>query len=221
MSAATRPTKVALRRAIGLAIDVDQEIRLLLARPGGSRAVGADAEYRRIMTQASSATRHSMTLPRAKVPARPVRLCRSRWRRLARATGWFTAGARMGHDPGPTRASARRTAPQGHERDRHPGRTSGPAKWPENLKNARAGKLMVWNLGYSAASPDGRAIVRSRRDQSQWRSEPRTLHQQAFDEIYRAHHGTCPTARSANNCSSKASACWPSTRRTGITYIAS
>ncbi len=26
------------------------------------------------------------------------------------------------------------------------------AKWPENLKNARAGKLMVWNLGYSAAA---------------------------------------------------------------------
>jgi ABC-type transport system substrate-binding protein len=30
------------------------------------------------------------------------------------------------------------------------------AKWPENLKSARAGKLMAWNLGYSAASPDGR-----------------------------------------------------------------
>jgi ABC-type transport system substrate-binding protein len=31
-----------------------------------------------------------------------------------------------------------------------------PAKWPENLKNARAGKLQVWSLGSSAASPDGR-----------------------------------------------------------------
>ncbi|MGH6608932.1 MAG: ABC transporter substrate-binding protein, partial [Burkholderiaceae bacterium] len=30
------------------------------------------------------------------------------------------------------------------------------AKWPENLKLARAGKLMAWNLGYTAASPDGR-----------------------------------------------------------------
>jgi ABC-type transport system substrate-binding protein len=29
------------------------------------------------------------------------------------------------------------------------------AKWPENLKNARAGKLMVWTVGYSAAAPDG------------------------------------------------------------------
>lgn len=30
-----------------------------------------------------------------------------------------------------------------------------PAQWPENLKNARAGKLMVWRLATSAASPDG------------------------------------------------------------------
>ena len=29
-----------------------------------------------------------------------------------------------------------------------------PAQWPEQLKAARAGKLMVWQLGYSASSPD-------------------------------------------------------------------
>jgi len=29
------------------------------------------------------------------------------------------------------------------------------AKWPEQLKMARAGKLMMWGLGYSASSPDG------------------------------------------------------------------
>ncbi len=29
------------------------------------------------------------------------------------------------------------------------------AKWPEQLKAARAGKLMMWGLGYSAANPDG------------------------------------------------------------------
>ncbi len=28
-------------------------------------------------------------------------------------------------------------------------------KWPEHLKAARAGKLMMWGLGYSASSPDG------------------------------------------------------------------
>lgn len=30
-----------------------------------------------------------------------------------------------------------------------------PAKWPEQLKAARAGKLMMWGLGYGASSPDG------------------------------------------------------------------
>jgi ABC-type transport system substrate-binding protein len=28
-------------------------------------------------------------------------------------------------------------------------------QWPEQLKKARAGQLMIWQLGYSAASPDG------------------------------------------------------------------
>jgi len=29
------------------------------------------------------------------------------------------------------------------------------AKWPENLKSSRAGKLMMWGVAWSAASPDG------------------------------------------------------------------
>jgi ABC-type transport system substrate-binding protein len=30
-----------------------------------------------------------------------------------------------------------------------------PAKWPENLKASRAGKLMMWGVGWSAGQPDG------------------------------------------------------------------
>jgi ABC-type transport system substrate-binding protein len=30
-----------------------------------------------------------------------------------------------------------------------------PAKWPENLKASRAGKLMMWGVAWSAESPDG------------------------------------------------------------------
>jgi len=30
-----------------------------------------------------------------------------------------------------------------------------PAKWPENMKNMRAGKLMMWTIGSSSAAPDG------------------------------------------------------------------
>ena len=29
------------------------------------------------------------------------------------------------------------------------------AKWPENLKNSRAGKLMMWRVGWNATQPDG------------------------------------------------------------------
>jgi ABC-type transport system substrate-binding protein len=34
-----------------------------------------------------------------------------------------------------------------------------PAQWPENLKAARAGKLMLWVLGSSAAAPDGQGSM--------------------------------------------------------------
>ncbi len=35
-----------------------------------------------------------------------------------------------------------------------------PAKWPENLKAARAGKLMVWRVGGSATTTDGQDSLR-------------------------------------------------------------
>jgi ABC-type transport system substrate-binding protein len=34
-----------------------------------------------------------------------------------------------------------------------------PAKWPENMKNARAGKLMIWSIGQSSAAPDGQPTL--------------------------------------------------------------
>jgi ABC-type transport system substrate-binding protein len=34
-----------------------------------------------------------------------------------------------------------------------------PAQWPENLKAARAGKLQFWQLGSSAAGPDGQSSL--------------------------------------------------------------
>ena len=34
-----------------------------------------------------------------------------------------------------------------------------PAQWPENLKNARAGRLMIWMLGNTATTPDADAFL--------------------------------------------------------------
>jgi ABC-type transport system substrate-binding protein len=33
------------------------------------------------------------------------------------------------------------------------------AKWPENLKASRAGKLMMWGVGWSASTPDGETFL--------------------------------------------------------------
>ena len=34
-----------------------------------------------------------------------------------------------------------------------------PAKWPENLKQSTAGKLMMWGVGWSAGAPDGETFL--------------------------------------------------------------
>jgi hypothetical protein len=45
-----------------------------------------------------------------------------------------------------------------HGRHRHPHRVQA-RKWPENLKAARAGKLMMWALGSLGATPDGQGSL--------------------------------------------------------------
>ena len=58
-------------------------------------------------------------------------------------------------------------------------------QWPEQLKKARAGQLMIWQLGYSAANPDvqdGLGILMARpraAELSRASAMPR------FDEMFR------------------------------------
>lgn len=145
--------KVALRRAIGLAINIDEEIRLYWRgqavaaqssiMPG---LVGYDPSYR---TETSE-----YNLPRAKA--------------LLDTYGYIDRdgdGWREQPDGSPlVLEMATQTDQQARQRDelwRRYMRSVGiriefkPAQWPENLKNARAGKLMMWWLGTSAAAPDG------------------------------------------------------------------
>ncbi len=146
------PDKVALRRAIGLATDIDQEIRLYWrgqAVPAHSglmpNIVGYDKDY----------VVPSHDLPRA--------------RALLDTYGYIDSdgdGWREQPDGSPLLLQWA-TTPDQRARQRDELRRKdlkalgirvefATAKWPENLKSARAGKLMAWNLGYSAASPDGR-----------------------------------------------------------------
>ncbi len=146
------PDKVALRRAIGLSTDIDQEIRLYWrgqAVPAHSglmpNIVGYDKEY----------VVPGHDLPRA--------------RALLDTYGYVDRdgdGWREQPDGSPLLLQWA-TTPDQRARQRDELRRKdmnalgirvefATAKWPENLKSARAGKLMAWNLGYSAASPDGR-----------------------------------------------------------------
>jgi ABC-type transport system substrate-binding protein len=151
------PERVALRRAINLGIDLEQEIRLFWR----GQAVPAHSPfsphtYGYELGFASENGQHS--LPRAKA--------------LLDLAGYVDRdgdGWREQPDGSPLTLQWA-TTPDQRARQRDELRRKDmtalgirvnfvPAKWPENLKNARAGKLMVWSLGYSSAAPDGQPAL--------------------------------------------------------------
>jgi ABC-type transport system substrate-binding protein len=147
------PENVALRRAIGLAYPVEDEIRLV--RKGQSIpsqspvppiTVGFDAGFKSEMSQYSPARARALldaygyidrdgdgwrerpdgsplVLQMATQPDQLSRQLDELWRKHMEAIGIAIDFK--------------------------------PAKWPENLKSSRAGKLMMWRVGWSATSPDG------------------------------------------------------------------
>ena len=146
------PDKVALRRAIALGVDVDQEIRLARRNqaipaqsPIGPQTWGYDPAFRSEMSQYDPARAKALldlygyvdrdgdgwreqpdgsplTLEYATQPDQQSRQLIELWRKNMTALG--------------IRMEFRF------------------AKWPENLKASRAGKLMMWGVGWSAAAPD-------------------------------------------------------------------
>lgn len=151
------PAKVALRRAIGHAIDIDQEIRLFWrgqAVPAQSslmpHTTGYDPAF---VTEVSE-----YDLAKAKA--------------LLDLHGYVDRdgdGWREQPDGSPL-VLQWHTTPDQQARQRDELRRKDmsalglrvefkAALWPENLRNARAGKLMIWNLGYSAAAPDGQPAL--------------------------------------------------------------
>ena len=147
------PANVALRRAISLGVDVDQEIRLVRksqAVPAQSPVApgvwGYDPDFRSEMSEFN----------RAKAKA------------LLDMYGYIdrdSDGWREQPDGAPL-VLEYSTQPDQNSRQlielwkknmdaiglRMEFRT---AKWPENLKASRAGKLMMWGVGWSATLPDG------------------------------------------------------------------
>jgi ABC-type transport system substrate-binding protein len=147
------PERVALRRAIGLAYDVEQEIRLVRKgqsvpsqSPVAPTVMGFDPAFRSEMSEFSRARARALldafgyvdrdgdgwreqpdgsplVIEMATQPDQLSRQLDELWKKSMTAIG--------------LRIDFR------------------PAKWPENLKNSRAGKLMMWRVGWVAAQPDG------------------------------------------------------------------
>jgi len=59
------------------------------------------------------------------------------------------------------------------------------AKWPENLKAARVGKLMMWGLGYSASTPDGAGALGLAYGPGKGEGNLARFENAEFDNLYR------------------------------------
>lgn len=147
------PHKVALRRAIGLAVDIDREIRLVRRgqavssqSPMPPGVWGHDPSFKTEMS--------TFDLPRAKA--------------LLDLYGYVDKdgdGWRDQPDGKPLKieyaTQPDQLSRQLIEQWKRNMDALGikiefkVAKWPENLKSSRAGKLMMWGVGWSAGAPDG------------------------------------------------------------------
>ncbi len=176
------PDKVALRRAITLAIDIDQEIRLYWrgqAVPAQSPLVPNTTGYDASFKSANG----TYDLAQAKA--------------LLDTFGYVDRdgdGWREQPDGSPLVLDWA-TTPDQRARQRDELRRKDmnalgirvdfkPAKWPENLKNARAGKLMIWSLGSSAASPDGGSSFDRAATSHKGGQNLSRFSQKQFDELY-------------------------------------
>jgi len=60
------------------------------------------------------------------------------------------------------------------------------ANWAEQLKKARAGQIMIWQLGYSASDPDVQTALQTLYGPAAGGQNLARFRNARFDEIYRA-----------------------------------
>ena len=177
------PDKVALRRAIGLATDIDKLIRIgyrsqaiPAQAPTNPHTTGYDPKFKSAMSEYSPARAKALldlygyvdrngdgwreqpdgkplVIERSSQPDQLSREFETLWQKDLNAIGVRS--------------------------------TSKVAKWPEQLKQARAGKLQVWALGGSSAQLDGLGAL-ARYDSTQWGGQNLARFKNAeFDALYK------------------------------------
>lgn len=177
------PVQVALRRAIGLAYDIEREIRLLRhgeailgQAPMTPGSYGYDPVYRSINS------RHD--------PASASALLDIYGYRDANGDGWRERpdGSPLVLRIGCQNDSVER---QFNELWQKSLQAVGirvefrPAQWPENLKAARAGALQMWRLADSATDPDAQPSLEYMYGPSAGSTNLARFRLPAFDAIYR------------------------------------
>jgi ABC-type transport system substrate-binding protein len=178
------PHKVALRRAISLAVDLDAEIKLLMHNQGvlaqspiGPETWGYDPDFRSEMSAFD----------------------RGRAKALLDLYGYVDRdgdGWREQPDGTPLQLELATEPDQNSRRIielwqknmdaigihiRFP-----TAKWPENLKSSRAGRLMMWTYRWSATLPDSDTFLALAYGPNKGQANPSRFALPAFDKLYEA-----------------------------------
>jgi ABC-type transport system substrate-binding protein len=147
------PHKVALRRAISLAVDLEKEIRLVRrgqAIPGqspiGPEVFGYDPVFKSEMSEFSRARAKALLDMHGYVDKN--------------GDGWRDqpdgSPLALEYSSQPDTQSRQLIEQWQKNMDAINIRIKFKiAKWPENLKSSRAGKLMMWGVGWSTTLPDG------------------------------------------------------------------
>ncbi|MED5620713.1 ABC transporter substrate-binding protein [Ideonella sp. BN130291] len=176
------PDKVALRRAISLGYDVERDIRLIRrgqAVPAQSRIIphtsGYDPAYKSEMSEYSPARAKALLDLYGYVDKNG-----DGWRDMPDGSPLVLRMANQGDS----------LSRQYSEQWQHCMNEIGLriqfdiAQWPENLKAARAGKLMMWQLGGSASQPDGQDTLASMYGPQAGSQNFAHFKLAAFDQLY-------------------------------------
>ncbi|CAG0946492.1 Periplasmic dipeptide transport protein [Gammaproteobacteria bacterium] len=176
------PDKVALRRAMSLATDIDREIQLARrgqAIPAQSIMPPMTAGYRPDLNTEMS----DFSLPRAKALLDMygyVDRDGDGWRELP-------DGSPLVLDMATQSNQASRQLDELWKKNMNAlGLRSSlkVAQWPENLKSVRSGNFMMWRVGSLAASPDGQGALERLYGPSTGKGNLARFRLPAFDKVY-------------------------------------
>jgi ABC-type transport system substrate-binding protein len=178
------PDKVALRRAISLGVDLDREIRLVRKNQAiPAQGVVAPGTWGYSADFKSEMSRYD--------PARAKALLDMSGYVDRDGDGW-----RDQPDGSPLQLEiATQPDQQSRQLDEQWRKNMNAlgirtvfraAKWPENLKAATAGKLMMWNHGWLAAVPDGSPFLVLGYGPTKGQSNKSRFDLPAYNEVFRA-----------------------------------